>query len=265
MWALVRVVLFILLPLSAMLGSCSDDSVDQVNCAESDLAVEIAKLKYADCGRSNGEITVQASGGKAPYRYAIDQGILQSSAVFIDVRPGIHVFSVTDTNDCTNTVETFMANKEPFPVNSTVTPSGCNENQGSITVTPLGGVPPYKYQLGENNDNYQLTGTWQGLRSGKHSIWVEDVYKCFFGFDVFVPSGISYKGSVASIIESKCATASCHGGTQVPDFRTFSVIKANASKIKSATANLSMPPGDPLTSSEIQSISCWVDDGALNN
>lgn len=259
----IRLIAFIILPF-VLVSSCKEE-VEQVDCADSDLSIEIAKIKYADCGLSNGEITVSASGGKAPYRYSFDGDVTQTSTSFINVKPGFHVFSVIDVTDCKSTVDTFMANKEPFPVNTTTKPSGCDGNLGSITVVPLGGVPPYKYQLGENNDNYQTSNTWEGLRSGKHSVWVEDINKCFFGFDVYVPTGISYKDLVAPVIEAKCSTSLCHGGSQAPDLRTFSVIKSNALKIKTVVVNLSMPKDNPLTSSEIQMITCWVDDGALNN
>jgi hypothetical protein len=262
---MIRIVLSILLPLSMLLSACSDDSVEQVDCAATDLIIEIAKIKYADCGLSNGEITVKATGGEAPYNYAMDKGTLQSSAVFINVTPGFHDFTVTDANGCTRNANSFMVNKEPFPVNTTITPSGCGDNKGSVMVTPIGGVPPYKFQLGENNDNYQSTGIWQELRSGNYGIWVEDANKCFFGYYIYLPSGVSFNDSVAPIIESKCATALCHDGSQAPDFRTFSGIKSNASKIKSKVTDLSMPPDNPLSFEEIQLISCWVDDGALNN
>ncbi len=248
-----------------MLGSCSEETVEKVDCTKSDLAIGITKTKYADCGLSNGEITVEAAGGKAPYRYSIDGGNLQSSAIFVDVVGGLHVMAVLDANNCTVSVNTFMGNKEPFAVNSTATPSGCGDDKGTITVTPLGGKPPYKYQLGENNDNYQLTNTWQGLKSGRYSIWVDDSNNCFFGIFVTVPSGISYSASIAPIIETKCAISTCHNGSQVPDFRAFATVKANADKIKSKVLDLTMPPGNPLSFEEIQAISCWADDGAPNN
>jgi hypothetical protein len=259
-WRLTILTLFIALSVF----SCSE-TPEKIDCSLSDIALEVTGIKYADCGLSNGQLTVEATGGNDPYRYTLDQGPAQPSPIFTNVIPGFHSVKVEDADGCSSTVNTFMGSKEPFPVNTTTTPSGCGGSEGTISVFPLGGVPPYKYQLGENNDNYQLSNVWENLRSGTHSIWVEDVNKCFFGVYVFVPTGISYAESVKPIIENSCAVASCHDGTQEPDFRIFANIRSNASKIKSMVVNRTMPPVDQLSAEAIQSIACWVDDGAPNN
>jgi hypothetical protein len=249
---------------SVAIFSCSETPA-KVDCTLSNLTLEVVGIKYADCGLSNGQITVEATGGNNPYRFTLDQGQAQPSPIFLDVRPGFHSVQVVDADGCSASASTFMGSKEPFPVNTATTPSGCGGSAGTISVFPLGGVPPYKYQLGENNDNYQVSNVWENLRSGTHSIWVEDVNKCFFGVYVFVPSGISYSESVKPIIENSCAVTSCHDGAQEPDLRTFANIKSNASKIKSMVVNRTMPPISQLSSEAIQLIACWVDDGAPNN
>jgi hypothetical protein len=248
-----------------MLFCCSDPQEEVVDCSVSDLSLEVVQVVPSDCGFDNGKITVQASGGLTPYKYKLDYGDVQTSPSFIDVKAGFREVTVIDKGNCMITVQTFMSSKDPFEVVFYLTPSGCKQQNGSITVVPLGGIPPYKYQLGENNDNYQSTPTWTGLRAGQHSVWVEDANKCFFGVYMTVTSGVSYSSSISPIIQTKCATASCHNGSVVPDLRTFSIIKANATKIKNLTASRAMPPGNPLTPSEIELIDCWVSDGAPNN
>ena len=251
--------------LSVILFNCSDPEEEGVDCSISDLSLEVVQVVYSDCGFDNGKITIEASGGNPPYKYRLDNGGLQNSPTFINVQAGFRDVTVVDKGKCTVTTKTFMSSKDPFEVVTYTTPSGCKQENGSITVVPLGGISPYKYQLGENNDNYQTTNVWSGLRSGQHSIWVEDANKCFFGVYIQIPTGVSYASSISPIIQTKCATASCHGGTIPPDFRTFSIIKANATKIKNLTATKTMPPGNPLTPSEIDLIDCWVSDGAFNN
>ena len=251
--------------LSVILYCCSDPEEEVVDCSISDLSLEVVGIVYSDCGFDNGKITVEASGGIEPYRYKLDNGELQNTPIFINVQAGFRDVTVIDKGKCSVTIKTFMSSKDPFDVVTYTTPSGCKQENGTITVVPLGGIPPYKYQLGENNDNYQSTNVWSGLRSGQHSIWVEDANKCFFGVYIQIPTGVSYATSVSPIIETKCATASCHGGAIPPDFRTFSIIKANATKIKNLTATKAMPPGNPLTPEEINLIECWVNDGAFNN
>jgi len=74
---------------------------------------------------------------------------------------------------------------------------------------------------------------------------------------------------VSAIIQNSCAISSgCHGNgsTNGPGaLTTFNQIKNAAGFIKSEVVSKRMPLGGSLTNSQIQSISCWVDNGALNN
>ena len=78
-----------------------------------------------------------------------------------------------------------------------------------------------------------------------------------------------FSTDVSAIIQSSCATSSgCHGNgsSNGPGaLTTFNQIKNAASFIKSEVVSKRMPLGGSLTNSQIQSISCWVDNGALNN
>jgi len=78
-----------------------------------------------------------------------------------------------------------------------------------------------------------------------------------------------FSTDISAIIQSSCAISSgCHGNgsTNGPGpLTTFNQIKNAAAFIKSEVVNKRMPLGGSLTNSQIQSISCWVDNGALNN
>jgi len=80
---------------------------------------------------------------------------------------------------------------------------------------------------------------------------------------------VKFSTDVSPIIQSSCASSSgCHGNgsTNGPGpLTTFEQVKNAASSIKSAVVNKRMPLGGTLSNSQIQSISCWVDNGALNN
>jgi gliding motility-associated-like protein len=49
---------------------------------------------------NNGAIQVNATGGTAPYRYAINGGALQPSALFSNLSAGAYTVEVVDANDC---------------------------------------------------------------------------------------------------------------------------------------------------------------------
>jgi len=78
----------------------------------------------------------------------------------------------------------------------------------------------------------------------------------------------SFAADVMPIIQSSCAKPDCHasGSINGPGALTsYTQIKNAASDIKSAVVSRFMPKEGSLTQSQIKSISCWVDGGALNN
>jgi hypothetical protein len=78
-----------------------------------------------------------------------------------------------------------------------------------------------------------------------------------------------FAADVFPLIQTKCATSSaCHGAgsTNGPGALTsLGQIKNAASNIKSAVGSGRMPLGGSLSAVQIRQISCWVDNGALDN
>ena len=74
---------------------------------------------------------------------------------------------------------------------------------------------------------------------------------------------------VIPIININCAISGCHEpGVQAPDLTKKENIIASAELIKTQVQTRSMPPSDselPLSANEIQTIVCWVDNGAQEN
>lgn len=74
---------------------------------------------------------------------------------------------------------------------------------------------------------------------------------------------------VIPIININCAISGCHEpGVQAPDLTQKENIIASAPLIKTQVQTRTMPPSDtelPLSTHEIQTIVCWVDNGAQEN
>lgn len=74
---------------------------------------------------------------------------------------------------------------------------------------------------------------------------------------------------VIPIINTNCAISGCHvTGVQAPDLTKKEIIIASAPLIKAQVQTRTMPPtdsGESLTLNEIQTIVCWVDNGAHDN
>jgi hypothetical protein len=76
---------------------------------------------------------------------------------------------------------------------------------------------------------------------------------------------VSWTSDIKPIIEKSCAISGCHNGITRTDLRIYSNAKKHAAEIKSLTRNRDMPFDGSIPQSQIDLISCWVDDGALEN
>lgn len=56
----------------------------------------------------NNTITVLVTGGTGPYLFSVDGSSFQSSNVFTQLTPGIHIVKVTDVNECTDVTKRVM-------------------------------------------------------------------------------------------------------------------------------------------------------------
>jgi hypothetical protein len=81
-------------------------------------------------------------------------------------------------------------------------------------------------------------------------------------------ANISFATNVFPIIQTSCAVTGCHaaGSTNGPGpLTSYTEIKNAAARIKPAVVSRFMPKVGSLTTSQIKTISCWVDAGAPNN
>ena len=83
---------------------------------------------------------------------------------------------------------------------------------------------------------------------------------------------VSFESQVKPIINTSCAIAGCHNGSLGPD-RNWTVFNAFQAKSANVKDRITRSPGTPghmpavgsLTSEQIQTIVCWVDQGAQAN
>ncbi len=82
-------------------------------------------------------------------------------------------------------------------------------------------------------------------------------------------SAKSFASDVQPIFQTYCATnSSCHGSGSLNGpgtLNTYSQIYNARSTIRVAVANRSMPQNATLSTTQINGILCWIDNGASNN
>ena len=128
--------------------------------------IDDVNVTNPDCNTSNGQITVNASGGNLPYTYSIDNGVtFQSSNNFTNLTAGSYNVVVKDDNGC-------VVN-EPVTLNSTNAPTiNAGPNQticlGESVTLSATGADTYVWSNGVTNGQsfsptntitYTVTGT----------------------------------------------------------------------------------------------------------
>ena len=88
---------------------------------------------------NNGEITVTATGGTAPYMFT-NGGPLQNNGVFAGLTANTYTIVVTDFNNCSTSTMVSISEPAPIVAFTCQTDDLCQLNQGSVTVEATGGT-----------------------------------------------------------------------------------------------------------------------------
>lgn len=139
------------------------------------ITVNIATIE-ATCGNNNGTMIVTATGGTAPYQYSKDGVTFQTSNTFPGVGPGPYTITVTDAVGNTGTGNAIISNLPGPTVSATATTATCPNNDGSITVSGIGGTSPFKYSI--DGTTYQNSASFPGLASGNYTATIKDLNGC---------------------------------------------------------------------------------------
>ena len=122
-------------------------------------------------GQTNGSVTVNASGGTAPYTYLWSNG--QTTATATQLAAGTYFIAVTDSNGCTATASYALTAIPPFSVSvQSAQEPGANTCQANAT--PAGGIAPHQYLW----SNGQSTATATNLPQGSYNVLVTDATGC---------------------------------------------------------------------------------------
>lgn len=143
------------------------------------------------CFSADGVLTIQITGGTAPYYYSASTGqvVVQypTSFTISGLSSGNYSFQVTDAALCTIVAGTTLTSPNGITsVSISTQGSTCSSNGGSITVSVIGGASPYIYTLIYPNgntlnvSNNQTTQLFSNLSSGTYSVSVQDESGCFY-------------------------------------------------------------------------------------
>ncbi|MFN8250182.1 MAG: SprB repeat-containing protein, partial [Ferruginibacter sp.] len=139
----------------------------------------------ADCGNNAGTVTVNASGGTAPYQYSINNGVsFQTGNFFTGLVAGQYTLVVKDANGCTNSA-LITITTSPAPLLTAIPAAAtCGLSNGTITAFGSAGTAPLQYSI--NGNTFQAGTTFTGLAAGPYTVYVKDANGCIATVNVTV-------------------------------------------------------------------------------
>jgi gliding motility-associated-like protein len=190
-------------------NGCTATASPTISQPASALSGTISQSDVTVPGGNNGSVTVSGSGGTAPYQYQLGSGTFQSSGTFGTLTAGSYTVTVQDNNGCTVPIPVIITQPAAtLSGTATQTNASCfGSSNGSITVTGIGGVPPYDYSL--NGGTYQTSGTFGSLAAGAYTVRVRDAALNTFDVSATIDQPAS---AVAGSLSSQ-TNVLCFGGT----------------------------------------------------
>ena len=158
---------------------CNDAKSISINVTGgSSITASMAINFLPTCTSNNGQITLTATGGTAPYSYSLNNGPAQSSPVFANLAPGSYTYTITENGGCSG----FGSFNIPPAAIITTTLNQtasiiCSGNTNAvISVSATGGQASYSYSI--NGTTYQASNTFSNLGAGTYTIYAQDANGC---------------------------------------------------------------------------------------
>ncbi|MFM9840583.1 MAG: hypothetical protein ACKVOQ_20110 [Cyclobacteriaceae bacterium] len=208
-------------------------------------------------GATDGQITINASGGSAPYLYSVDGSAFVSSNVFTNnLGSGSHSINIKDACTTPATASTTVTITPPNPVVvSSATPSLCNgPSNGQISIVAGGGTGTLSYSINDGLNYFSGQSIFTGLTPGTYKVKVKDLNNCTVNYgSVNIPTPVSVLSNSVSVTHPQCVGASAtmglltissvSGGTPGYNWQIFDLSNAPASSLVSVATPTNMAAG----------------------
>ncbi len=146
------------------------------------VSATLTKVDATCLTSTDGSITINATGGTPPYEYKFGTGgVFSRTNPITGVKMGSYFIYTRDANGCliSNTITINSTNQTtPVTLSYVKTDLTCKDkNDGTITLTGAGSVPPYIYRLGTVG-SFTSTNFFNNLKPASYRAYVQDASGC---------------------------------------------------------------------------------------
>jgi len=185
------------------IGTYAVSVIDANGCVTTDVATinSVSNLSAnfsttnPSCGQADGVIQINAIGGLPPFSYMVDGDPLQGTNVAIGLAEGVHAVVVTDSVGCV--VDKLVDLSQIKLKVEEVVSADCNNKNGKIKMSAMGGTAPYTYAWNIGGGNTPIADS---LVAGGYSVTVTDSLGCSIHKNIVLPLNDSCVGELSGVV-----------------------------------------------------------------
>lgn len=192
---------------ASTLGGCS--RTDSLKVQVSNIKNEITSIKVdsTSCGLINGKIKFNMNGANPPYLFSINGNPFVSTDSFTSLSSGSYNVKVKNGANCLFDTTLIVGSGAAAPQLSIVPiPTSCGLNNGKITATIIGGIPPYTFSW---SNGATSKDSIINLASGNYSLTIKDSKNCTEAKSTIILTS----SGVSGMLNKKDATCSLSNGS----------------------------------------------------
>lgn len=176
-------------------NGCQDSTMITVNTPP-ELVVTFTTTPALCNGDSTGSISVDVTGGTAAFDYNWNGTAYDGQEDLSDVPAGNYSLTVTDANNCADTIAPVVDQPTALTLDFTQTNVTCNGlTDGTVDVTAGGGTAPYGYDW--SDDNWDGVEDPDALGPGPYTLTVVDDNGCEISTNITItqPDSLQISGT----------------------------------------------------------------------
>ncbi|MBL7910481.1 MAG: gliding motility-associated C-terminal domain-containing protein [Bacteroidia bacterium] len=173
-----------------------------------DVTITITPTQPTCFGSCNGVLSAVVVGGTPGYTLTWSNGPVGNPNTALCA--GNYTLVVVDTKGCTKSATATITSPSSITLTQNTTSTSCaGGNNGSATITAVGGVAPYSFQVGATTNT---TGIFSGLSAGAYICNVTDANGCSISINFSIGSPIALSAAITGVLSSCNA---CTGASTV--------------------------------------------------